>query len=178
MSSLFSRILLSVFLFANILFSSALFAAGNSPTDAELNVRNMNHFSTTGKENTDLNTFATDSRISDFFFSPGTSGDGIINTFIMIAFGIKNFFLAIAVIFLVIGVLKLLFSGGGDEDVKKWKNNIIWVSVGIIFMQMAFSIWQTFLITDPVGGIGSGMAWRIWSNVFSPLVDMLQLFAA
>jgi len=44
--------------------------------------------------------------------------------------------------------MKLLFSAGGDEDVKKWKSNIIWVSVGILVMQLAFSFWNVLLIRD------------------------------
>ena len=48
--------------------------------------------------------------MSEFFFTPSTAGDSVKNTFITIAFSIKNFFIAIAVIFLTIAVMKLLFS--------------------------------------------------------------------
>ena len=53
-----------------------------------------------------------------------------------------------AVIFLVIAIIKLLFSPNDEENVKKWRNSIIWVSVGIFVMQIAFSAWSALLIRD------------------------------
>lgn len=101
-----------------------------------------------------------------------------MNAFIQVAFNIKNFFLAIAVIFLIIGVLKLLFAGGDEERVKKWKSNIIYVSIGIFVMQLAFSIWNTLMINDPNAGVSSILGWQMWVNIFSPLVGMLQVLAS
>lgn len=60
----------------------------------------------------------------------------------------KNFFIAIAVVFLFVGAMKLLFAAGDEEKVKKWKNNIIWVSIGIFFMQISYSIWYTLAFRD------------------------------
>ncbi len=54
----------------------------------------------------------------------------------------------LAVIFLVIAIIKLLFSPNDEENVKKWRNSIIWVSVGIFVMQIAFSAWSALLIRD------------------------------
>ncbi len=65
-----------------------------------------------------------------------------------IAFQIKNVIIFIAVIFLIIGVLTLLFSDLDATAAKKWRNNIIWVSVGIIIMQLAFSAWKVLLMRD------------------------------
>ena len=102
----------------------------------------------------------------------------MLNAFIQVAFNIKNFFLAIAVIFLIIGVLKLLFAGGDEERIKKWKSNIIYVSIGIFVMQLAFSVWNSLMINDPNAGISSILGWQMWVNIFSPLVGMLQVLAS
>lgn len=160
--------------------SFSVFAADSSINidDSSLNVRSVD-VGSTGMQNASLTEFAHSESIQSFFMTPTLWwGDSIMNVFIMIAFGIKNFFIGIAVLFLIIWVLKLLFSGAGDEDVKKWKNNIIWVSVGVFVMQIAFSAWNTFLILDTASSLGSELGWRIWTNVFSPLVSILQSFAA
>lgn len=172
------RFFLIVLSFLSILISSTASAATTSIDDSSLNVRNTS-IGSTGIENASLSEFAKSDSIQSFFMTPTLSGgDTVVNIFIMIAFGIKNFFIGIAIIFLIIWVLKLLFSGAGDEDVKKWKSNIIWVSIGIFVMQIAFSAWNTFLILDPGTTLGSELWWKIWTNIFSPMVSILQTFAA
>lgn len=158
----------------------ALFSFENSFSairESDLNVRN-NNFNDTGRENSELTTFI--SPISDFFFTPDTTGgsSAVMNAFIQVAFNIKNFFILIAVIFLIVGVLKLLFGGWDEEKIKKWKSNIIYVSVGIFVMQLAFSVWNSLLINDPNAGISSILWWQMWVNIFSPLVSMLQVLAS
>ncbi len=87
--------------------------------------------------------------ISEFFYTPGATGqDGVIGAFIVIAFQIKNVMIILAVIFLVLAVIKLLFSPNDEENVKKWRNSIIWVSVGIFVMQIAFSVWSALILKD------------------------------
>jgi hypothetical protein len=127
-------------------------------------------------ENSDLTTFV--GPILDFFYIPVASSDSVPNVFIAIAWGIKNFFIAIAVIFLIVWVLKLLFSWGDEEAVKKWKNNIIWVSVGIFVMQIAYSMWRTFYIQDSILKIDGRLAWLSWINIFEPIVNVLLLLAS
>lgn len=147
-------------------------------TENELNLRNTANIGTTGNMNMVLEDFIGSNAISDFFFSPGgTGGDAIMNSFIQVAFNIKNFFILVAVLFLIVGVIKLLFLSGDEERIKKWRSNIIWVSVGILIMQIAFSIWNTLLIRDSGAVIGSMLGWQIWVNIFSPIVSFLQLLA-
>jgi hypothetical protein len=91
--------------------------------------------------------------VSDFFFVPsGQVGkDGVIEAFTTVAFQIKNFIIVVAVIFLAIAIINLLFSSNDEESVKKWKSNIIWVTVGIFVMQMASSIWRTLILENAWG---------------------------
>jgi hypothetical protein len=142
----------------------------------DINVREVT-IGSTSNTNTLLEQFKWP--ISSFFFVPGASWwAGILATFTTIAFQIKNFFIAIAVIFLIIGVIKLLFSAGDEESVKKWRANIIWISVGIFVMQIAFSVWNTLLLKNTGANIGASLGWEFWVNVFSPIVNLLQMLAA
>jgi Type IV secretion system pilin len=101
-----------------------------------------------------------------------------IEAFTVIAFQIKNVVIILAVIFLVIAVIKLLFSPNSEEDVKKWRNSIIWVSVGIFVMQIAFSAWSALLLKDVSWGIDSRLGWAIWLQIFAPIVGLLQMLAS
>jgi hypothetical protein len=132
----------------------------------------------TTKVNTYLSDFVLP--IEGFFFRPpsGSWWEGIMATFVAVAFQVKNFFIAIAIIFLIIGVLKLLFSPASDEDVKKWRKNIIWVSAGVFIMQIAFSVWNTFIIKDSTETIDSSFGYQIWTQIFIPIVGILQMLAA
>lgn len=105
-------------------------------------------------------------------------GQWVYGIFVAIAFQIKNLFIAIAIIFLIIGILKLLFSSASDEDVKKWRSNIIWVSVGIFLMQIAFSVWNTLIIKNTYESVGSVLGYSFWINVFSPIVGLIQMLAS
>ncbi len=144
--------------------------------EKDLNVRNIN-VGSSGNSNTVLENFI--SPIRDFFFSPCTDASGCIsNALVQIAFQIKNFFVGVAVIFLIIAIIKLLFSSADEEHVKKWRNNIVWVTVGIFFMQIAFSVWNVMNIRDSNGVIGSMLGWQIWVYIFSPIVGLLQMLAS
>lgn len=159
----------------NIIIFFALFFTTNIAIAApiDLNVRDIG-VGNTGNYNDQLEEFV--SPLSNFFYVPGWAG--ITDTFITIAFQIKNFFIAIAAIFLIIGVIRLLFSSNDEESIKKWKSNIIWTSVGIFIMQIAFSIWSTLILTNSSDRVGSALGWEFWVNVFWPIVDLLQILAA
>lgn len=136
---MFHRLVISVCIFVA---SCTLLSA--APLDP--NVRDVAIGVTSGS-NSMLNDFV--SPIRGFFFSPGDTGkNGVLGAFTSIAFNIKNFFIAVAVLFLIIGVIKLLFSSSDEEEVKKWKRNIVWVSIGIFMMQIAFSVWKTLILTN------------------------------
>lgn len=144
-------------------------------TAVDLNVRKVN-VEVKEANNTELEQFK--SPISNFFFPVAPDGTSILDGFIVIAYNIKNFFIAIAVIFLIIGVIKLLFSSNSEEDLKKWRRNIVWTSVGILVMQIAYSVWNTLRLTSASDKIGSSLGWSFWVNIFGPIVDLLQILAS
>ncbi len=162
-----------------LLFSVwSLFAA--DPSNSQLNLRDTSTAAKTGGAVSDsLATFMWP--ISSFFFSPDLQGESVQNTFITVASAIKNFFVGIAVIFLIIGVLKLLFAWGDEEDVKKWRKSIIWTSVGIFVMQIAYSVWATLYLniqgTWLDNPINSQLWWQFWKNIFEPIVGILLMLA-
>ena len=101
-----------------------------------------------------------------------------MDAFIVIAFQIKNVMIVLAALFLIIAVIKLLFSPNSDEDAKKWRSSIIWVSIGILVMQIAFSAWKTLMLRGTTSGIDGSLGWAIWLQIFAPIVGLLQMFAA
>jgi hypothetical protein len=58
------------------------------------------------------------------------------------------------------------------------EKSIIWVSVGIFVMQIAFSVWSTLILKNAGEVLGSGLGWQFWINIFAPIVDLLQMLAA
>jgi len=167
---MFTRIL---FLLISFIFSVQLsFSAGS----ADINVREVS-IGDTGNYNRNLEEFANP--LKTFFFSPDDYGDtGIIGAFTSIAFNIKNFFIAIAAVFLLFAVVKLIFSSNDEESVKKWRSSIIWTSVGIFVMQIAFSVWNTLILRNSSDRVGSALGWEFWVNVFAPIVNVLQMLAS
>ena len=132
----YPRFMIRIFLFICLFFFSSffgVFAAENS-LEQDINIRDIT-IGENGQTNSVLEEFT--SPIESFFFTPDTGGgQGIIDVFTSVAFQIKNFFIAIAVIFLIIGVLKLLFSSNDEEAVKSWKSNITYSS-----SRVALPVW-------------------------------------
>lgn len=94
-----------------------------SSSSSELDARATPKAGTTGR-NGYLDEFA--SPFSGYFFRASNTGErGAYNSVIAIARDAKNLFIAIAVIYLIISVLRLLFSKGGEDDAKKWKSSIL-----------------------------------------------------
>lgn len=117
--------------------------------------------------------------LNSYFFTPIDYGkDGITGMFTTIAYNIKNFFIAVAALFLMFAVIKLLFSANDEDNVKKWRSSIIWTSVGIFVMQMSYNIWDALVLKLDGDLIGSSLGWQFWDKAFAPVVNTLQLLAS
>jgi hypothetical protein len=143
-----------------------------------IHVRDTAGITVNGTPGDNLATFAGNGWITDFFIKTSLSGNAVENTFVAIAWGIKNFFICIAVIFLIIGVTKLLFSSGDEEAAKKWRRNIIWVSVGIFVMQIWYSVWRTLYLKDTMTHVDGKLGWLFWVNIFEPIVNVMLVLAS
>ena len=170
-----TRILILVVCF--LFWNSTIYATDIIQND--INIRETT-IGSNDRDNPQLGEFVSSFWVSDFFFVPsGQVGkDGVLEVFTTVAFQIKNFIIVVAVIFLAIAIINLLFSSNDEESVKKWKSNIIWVTVGIFVMQMASSIWRTLILENAWGGIDTKLWWTIWLQIFSPIVWILQLLAS
>ncbi|MDQ7008678.1 MAG: hypothetical protein Q9M94_00100 [Candidatus Gracilibacteria bacterium] len=112
----------------------------------------------------------------DDFIEPGDTGKmGAYNLILKIAQSLKNIFLVLATIYFLITVLKLLFSeGSSDEEFAKFKKGFIWITVGIIVMQIAYS----YVATIYNKKIGSEIAGGLISNIVEPLIKLVETAAA
>lgn len=143
---LFSMITRILLLILSFVFFSPIMQGASTTLQNDINIRDIS-IGSSNATNTELEKFI--GPLNEFFYQKGSTGkDGLIEAFTVVAFQIKNVVIILAVIFLVIAVVKLLFSPNGEEDVKKWRNSIIWVSVGIFVMQIAFSAWSALLLRD------------------------------
>lgn len=109
------------------------------------------------------------------YFSYDKTGElGTYNFFIRIARDIKNVVFGFAIIYLIISVLRILFSSGGDEDIKKWKLTIVWTTLGIMVMQSAFVVVD--LLFDK--NIDGNLALNFSDKILYPFVHLLEILAS
>lgn len=99
---------------------------------------------------------------------------GIYNTMIRIARDLKNIFFIIAWLYFLIIVLKLLFSEKTDEEVSNFKNWIIWISVWIIVMQIAYYFMNVLFDKE----INAQLASNFIDIIVKPLLSLLETWAS
>ncbi len=81
---------------------------------------------------------------------------------------------AFVLLFWVIMVIKLIFGENTEEEAKKLKNGILWASIWIIVMQIAFSIYKVMFDRD----IWANLARSFWERLVEPFLDLLMLLAS
>jgi len=99
---------------------------------------------------------------------------GIFNTLILFARDMKNLFYAVATIFFLIISFKLIVSNNTEEELWKFKKGIIWITVWLIVMQLAFTF--TRLIFDK--RIGETLAFSLMQNLIEPIINLLMTLAS
>lgn len=145
-----------------------------SSSSSELDARATPKSGATGR-NGYLDQFAAP--FGGYFFTASNTGErGAFNSVIMVARDVKNLFIAIAVIYLIISVLRLLFSKGGEDDVKKWKSAILGTTIGIVVMQSAFVFVSTLYDKNITGRTADVFLDRL-VYPFVALMEVLASFA-
>ena len=80
----------------------------------------------------------------------------------------------IAVVYLFIMVLRIIFSQGSEEDVKKWRMGILYASLGIVVMQISYVLISNLFNKSITGAT----AFDFLEKIVYPLVRMLELLAS
>lgn len=99
---------------------------------------------------------------------------GLYYTLVRFARDLKNFFFAAATIFYLIIVLRLILTSNTDEELNNFKKWIIWITVWIIIMQLAYSF--TLLLYDKT--IGEQLAFNLIDTVVYPLLSLIETLAS
>ncbi len=119
-----------------------------------------------------------ESRFNHYFFDIRRSGAyGSRDFLLQLARDMKNLAVLIAVIYLFVGVFMILFSNGTEDDLKKWRANIIWTTVAIVIMQSAYSIAFSLYGRD-IGRAGGYSAYQILVEIVNPFTSLLQTLAS
>jgi cytochrome bd-type quinol oxidase subunit 2 len=118
------------------------------------------------------------SGFGDYFVTSSRTGAyGGRDLMLRIGRDVKNLFIFITIIYLIIGVYMMLTSSGDEEALKKWRNQIIWSSIAIVVMQSAYSVVSVLFDLD-VGRSGGYSAVTILRELVNPFTRLLQTLAS
>ena len=136
-----------------------------------LNIGNYGNEWSHVKNNTKLKIFGTD---PEFIKVSRGWERGLYYTLVRFARDLKNFFFAIATIFYLIIVIRLILSSNTDEELNNFKKWIIWITIWIIIMQLAYSL--TLILYDK--SIGEQLAFNLIDTVIYPILSLLETLAS
>lgn len=95
-------------------------------------------------------------------------------TLVKIARDLKNLFFVIATIYFLIIIIRLLLSENSEEEFWKFKKGILWITVWIIIMQIAY----TFVTMSIDKGTDWALAFNLIQNLVDPLIRLLETAAS
>ncbi|EKD65997.1 MAG: hypothetical protein ACD_49C00068G0002 [uncultured bacterium (gcode 4)] len=111
----------------------------------------------------------------DDHFSWDYTWEKWISKFIFnLARDMKNLFIAIAIVYLLILTFRLFFWWWGDDDLKKWRQWILWTSIWIMLMQVSY----VAIVSMYDKSIWEATAASFSNTVIWPLIHLLELFAS
>lgn len=115
---------------------------------------------------------------SDQYFSIAATGEqGATMLMLRIARDMKNTFVVITTVFLLAYTLVLFFTNGTEKDMSKWRQAIIWATVGILVMQSAYAFVYAIYGED-IGAHGGSSAVRFLNAVMFPLIHLMETLAS
>lgn len=157
-----------IFIWWNTQVSADEVVKGNS----YLNISTEN-IDTWTDRNTDLEYFWG---VEDEFFwlSSIKWGKGIFYTLVQVAQSLKNLFFILATLFYLIIAMKLIIAENTEEEVWKFKKGIIWITIWLIIMQIAYS----FVITLYAQYIWESLAISLTTNIIDPLIWLMEVLAS
>ena len=99
---------------------------------------------------------------------------GIYNTIMQLARDLKNLFYAIATVYFLIICLKLIFASNTEEELGKFKKWILWITIWLIVMQLAFAFTQILFDQWVSARLGASLI----ENLVTPMIDLVRTLAA
>ncbi len=111
---------------------------------------------------------------NDFFYVWTTWEKWIKYFLLNIARDLRVIIFALVLFFAVIMVIKLIFWENTDEEQKKLKLGIIWASVWIIVMQIAFSVYKVMFDYS----VDNYLAKNVVKRLIEPFTEMFMLLAS
>ncbi len=101
-------------------------------------------------------------------------GQGIYYVIVNIAYSLKNIIFLFATIFYIVIAIKLLVSQNTEEQVTKFKKGIIWITIWLMVMQMAYA----FSLTLYAKHVWQKLAFDLISNIVNPLIWLMEVLAS
>ena len=98
----------------------------------------------------------------------------IFRTLVRFAMDLKNLFYIIATIFFLVISLRLILATNTEEELWKFKKWIIWITIWLIVMQIAFVFVETLYRPEVTESLGLAL----FQNVILPFINLLQLLAS
>lgn len=163
-------------LFSLFISAESLYAVNLWTVNGWQNVDNLRIWASDGaesdnaSENTKLNNFDDDS----FIWVSSWGERWLFNTLIRFARDIKNIFFVLATIYFLIICLKLIFSSNTEEELGNFKKWIIWITIGLIVMQIAFVFTQILFDQWVSASLGATLI----QNLVLPFVELIQTLAS
>lgn len=138
-----------------------------------------------GANNPQINERLNDLNDSRFIFVSDQNiwEQWIYATLLRFAMDLKNLFYIIATVFFLIIALRLILASNTEEELWKFKKGIIWITIGLIVMQIAFVF--TTLLFDmsswarwDISSLWADKAKFFFDNLIWPLITLLQTLAS
>ncbi len=160
---------LVIWFFAPIVVSAAnpIIILENGNSGNNLNIGSYKNGRTLNNDKLDL--------FWDGFIQASSGGErSIYYTLVRVARDLKNFFFIASTIYFMIIVLKVLMTDHTSEEVEKFKKWILWITIWLIVMQIAYSfvklgydrwVWET-------------VAFSIVDGIINPLIRLLELLTS
>jgi len=128
-----------------------------------------------GDENELLNDFRSSEKSKKEFFGINITGwKWIFYTLVSIAQSLKNLFFFLATIFYLIIAIKLIASENTEEEVWKFKKWIIWITLWLMIMQIAYS----YVMTLYANTIWEKLAFDLITNIINPFIWLMEVLAS
>lgn len=112
---------------------------------------------------------------SDNFFSLSWNWErAIFFTLVRVARDLKNLFFILASIYFFIMVFQVLFAWKTQDAVNHFKKGIIWITLGLIVMQLAYVLAR--ILYD--GWVSEWLAFNLVENLINPLIKLIETIAS